>query len=309
MSSPFHTGERWVQRRAGVRDKAEQLGSRAIRSFMPEQHREFFAQLPALLVAAVDGEGQPHASILWGTAGFVWSPHPVLLCVGATAQDDDPVAPWLRLDARVGLLGLEWPTRRRNRINGRILECDRQGFGIAVAQSFGNCPRYIQARSWQPIRRLPGLMLEGDGVDSEWLALVEQADTLFIASQSSDTQGGGVDISHRGGPTGFVEIGRDGRLWLPDYSGNRLFNTLGNLVREPRCGLLFIDFASGDLLQLQARAELIWPEQYAASGITAPPGAERMLALTPGRWVLRRARLPLAFSAPELSPFLPGTGV
>ncbi len=309
MSSPFHVGEQWVQTRAGVREKAEQIGSRVIRSFMPEQHRAFFAQLPALLVAATDSEGQPHASVLWGTAGFAWSPHPALLRVGASAQADDPIAPLLRPRALVGLLGLEWPTRRRNRMNGRIVERDAQGFSVAVAQSFGNCPKYIQARDWQPASRLSGVTLEGDGLDRAWRALVQNADTLFIASQSSDLQGGGVDISHRGGPVGFVDIGRDGRLWLPDYSGNRLFNTLGNLLREPRCGLLFIDFASGDLLQLQAQAELVWPEQYAASGITPPPSAERMLALKPGRWILRRSRLPMAFTAPEMSPFLPGTGV
>lgn len=309
MSSPFHVGEQWVQTRAGVRDKAEQIGSRVIRSSMPDQHREFFAQLPALLVAAVDSEGQPHASVLCGEAGFAWSPHPALLCVGAKPQIDDPIAPLLQPRAAVGLLGLEWPTRRRNRMNGRIVESDEQGFSVAVAQSFGNCPKYIQARDWQATPRLPGLMLEGDGLDEQWLALMRRADTLFIASQSSDSQGGGVDISHRGGPVGFIEVGRDGRLWLPDYSGNRLFNTLGNLLREPRCGLLLIDFSSGDLLHLQARAELIWPEQYATLGVTPPPGAERMLALTPGRWTLRRSRLPLAFAAPQISSFLPEAGV
>jgi len=96
---------------------------------------------------------------------------------------------------------------------------------------------------------------------------------------------------------------------MPDYSGNRLFNTLGNLVREPRCGLLFIDFATGDLLQLQARAEVVWPEQYAALGVSALPGAERLLAVEPGHWTLRRSRLPLAFAGHDSSPFLPGTGV
>ncbi|MFG3450684.1 pyridoxamine 5'-phosphate oxidase family protein [Stutzerimonas stutzeri] len=309
MSSPFHAGEQWVQSRAGVRDKAEQIGSRVIRSFMPEQHRAFFAQLPALLVAAADSEGQPHASMVWGAAGFAWSPHAELLCVGASPHADDPIAPLLHPGAMVGLLGLEWPTRRRNRLNGRIIERDAQGFSVAVAQSFGNCPKYIQAREWQPVARLPGLMLEGEGLDSEWLTQVQQADTLFIASQSPDLQGGGVDISHRGGPAGFVEVGRAGRLWLPDYSGNRLFNTLGNLVREPRCGLLFINFANGDLLHLQALAEVVWPEQFAAFDITAPVGAERMLALAPGRWTLRRSKLPLSFAAPDVSPFLPEPGV
>jgi hypothetical protein len=76
-------------------------------------------------------------------------------------------------------------------------------------------------------------------------------------------------------------------------------------LHEPRCGLLFVDFASGDLLHLAARAEIVWPEQYAALDEPPPAGAERMLALTPGRWRLRRARLPLAFGPPSPSPFNP----
>lgn len=309
MASPFHAGEQWVQSRVGVREKAEQIGSRMIHSVMPEQHREFFAQLPALLVAVSDSEGQPYASVLCGEPGFAWSPHPGLLCVEASMQADDPIAPLLQPHSPVGLLGLEWPTRRRNRLNGRILQRDAQGFSVAVAQAFGNCPKYIQARQWHTAPRQPGQTLEGHGLANEWLGLVRQADTLFIASHSRDPEGGGADVSHRGGPQGFVELGRDGRLWMPDYSGNRLFNTLGNLVREPRCGLLFIDFATGDLLQLQARAEVVWPEQYAALGVSALPGAERLLALEPGHWTLRRSRLPLAFAGHDSSPFLPGTGV
>ncbi|MGH8355609.1 MAG: pyridoxamine 5'-phosphate oxidase family protein, partial [Pseudomonas sp.] len=222
-------------------------------------------------------------------------------------QADDPLAAQLRQGARLGLLGLELPTRRRNRMNGSAIETDADGFTVAVAQSFGNCPKYIQARSWRSEPRQPGPLEQGQGLDARWLPLVQQADTLFIASQHSDPQAGGVDVSHRGGAPGFVSLGSDGRLWLPDYRGNSMFNTLGNLMHEPRCGLLFVDFQSGDLLQLEARAELYWPEDD--HGQAWPPGAERLLALTPGHWRLRHARLPLAFDAPQASPSLPAQGV
>ncbi|RJG13729.1 flavin-nucleotide-binding protein [Pseudomonas cavernicola] len=309
MNSPFHPGEQAIQARAGVREKVEEIGRRVIRSFMPEQHREFFAQQPWLLVGSLASDGQPQASLLWGAPGFIHSPEPTRLQIKALAQSDDPLATNLAPGARLGLLGLELPTRRRNRMNGTVIAADAEGFSVEVAQSFGNCPKYIQARGWQAAPREPGPLEQGEGLDQRWLALVTQADTLFIASQNSDPQAGGVDVSHRGGAPGFVSLGADGRLWLPDYSGNFLFNTLGNLLLEPRCGLLFIDFHSGDLLQLEARAELYWPQQLAALGQTLPAGAERLLALTPGRWRLRRTRLPLAFGAPSASPFLPAQGV
>ena len=66
-----------------------------------------------------------------------------------------------------------------------------------------------------------------------------------------------MDVSHRGGPPGFVQVVDEQRLWLPDYSGNGYFNTLGNLASAPRAGLLWLDFVHGDMLQLAAQAELV----------------------------------------------------
>ncbi len=301
MDSPFHLGEQQIQSRLGMRDKLEDIGRRMIRDHMPEQHREFFALLPWLLVGSRDADAQPQASVLWGAPGFATSPQPQRLRIDTLPEADDPLAANLRAGTGLGLLGIELPTRRRNRMNGRVEALSDGGFAVAVQQSFGNCPKYIQVRSWQAATRQPGQLEQGEGLDPRWLPLVEGSDTLFIASSN----GADMDISHRGGPRGFVRLARDGRLWLPDYSGNFMFNTLGNLLLEPRCALLWIDFASGDLLHLEARAELVWPEDYPEP---APLGAERMLALTPGRWRLRRGRLPLAFGGAEPSPFLPAQG-
>ena len=301
MDSPFHLGEQQIQSRLGMRDKLEDIGRRMIRDHMPEQHREFFALLPWLLVGSRDADGQPQASVLWGAPGFATSPQPQRLRIDSLPEADDPLAANLRAGTGLGLLGIELPTRRRNRMNGRVEALSDGGFAVAVQQSFGNCPKYIQVRSWQAATRQPGQLEQGEGLDPRWLPLVEGSDTLFIASSN----GADMDISHRGGPRGFVRLARDGRLWLPDYSGNFMFNTLGNLLLEPRCALLWIDFASGDLLHLEAHAELVWPEDYPEP---APLGAERMLALTPGRWRLRRGRLPLAFGSAEPSPFLPAQG-
>ncbi|MFB5055940.1 hypothetical protein, partial [Klebsiella pneumoniae] len=56
---PFHPGELAIQQRAGVREQVAGFGSRAIRAFMPEQQREFCAQLPILLVGSLEAPGQP----------------------------------------------------------------------------------------------------------------------------------------------------------------------------------------------------------------------------------------------------------
>ena len=137
--------------------------------------------------------------------------------------------------------------------------------------------------------------------------LVHRADTFFIATASE-----GVDVSHRGGKPGFVRVAeRDGRtvLTFPDFSGNFYFNTLGNLLLDPRAGMVFVDWGIGpeqvvDLLSLTGEADTLWdgPE------LAAFAGAERLLRfrVAEGVWIEHAA--PLRWSAPEPAPQLAATG-
>ena len=52
-ASPFHSGETAVQERLGVRDKIEPFAKRVVRDHMPDQHREFFGELPFVLAGTV----------------------------------------------------------------------------------------------------------------------------------------------------------------------------------------------------------------------------------------------------------------
>lgn len=265
--TPFHADELAVQARAGVTPMRA-----GIRDLMPEQHRAFFAALPYILVAAADSAGWPLATLLEGEPGFVASPDPSTLRIDALPGAADPAAGGIRIGEEIGILGIDFETRRRNRANGIVASIDAAGFTIAVRQSFGNCPQYIQRRAItragadeSPVRELASL-------DPSARSLIEHADTLFVASRSRADVGpaGGADISHRGGLPGFVRIEGD-TLFIPDFRGNRYFNTLGNLAGEPRSSLLFPDFESGDLLQLQGLASIAWEASTAERAL----GAER----------------------------------
>jgi hypothetical protein len=264
--SPFHSGEQAIQSRVGSRDRIEESGRRLIRNYMPDQHRQFFAQLPLFFVATVDVQGRPWASPLIGSPGFLHSPEPQLLHVAARPLSGDPLNETLCDGAMIGGLGIEFHTRRRNRVNGTvILDPDGAGFTLRVKQSFGNCPQYINARQCHSVslpsrNREPKLVRHGDRLDDATWALISRADTFFIAScytGAEDTRHG-ADVSHRGGRPGFVQIEDDSTLLFPDYRGNFLFNTLGNILVNPRCGLLFLDFDSGDTLQLAGTGEILW---------------------------------------------------
>ena len=264
----FHAGEQALQALHGQRERLAEVGAQVVRPAMPDAHRTFFAELPWLLAGAVDADGQPWASALCGAPGFIHSPEPDRLDIAAPLAAHDPLRACLRVGARIGLLGLQPHSRRRNRANGQVAALTPQGFSVAVAQSFGNCPKYIHPRTlnWQPAASAPALHCAAT-LDARAQALIRQADTCFIASAHPDDDGQpahGVDVSHRGGPPGFVQVVDEQRLWLPDYSGNGYFNTLGNLHLHPRAGLLWLDFVHGDMLWLAAQAELVGAEGAAS---------------------------------------------
>lgn len=315
IAAPFHAGERALQTLAGSREVMAAAGSRVIRDYMPDQHRDFFAQLPFLVVGSMDAQLQPWASVLAAPPGFAHSPDPTHLRIDALPMADDPLAAQLVQGASLGLLGIQPHTRRRNRMNGNVEAIDATGFMVEVQQSFGNCPKYIQAReplfaagqATAPTQRL-------DGLDDAARALIARADTFFIASafpqhaaggDEADPAAQGVDVSHRGGLPGFVRVGEGGVLTVPDFTGNRFFNTLGNLSVHPRAGLLFIDFENGELLHLTATAEIVWD----GPDVAAFAGAERLLRLRVDQVLRRPAALPLRWGGAELSPHLARTGL
>jgi len=306
-AAPFHPGEQAAQERAGVRAQMEKVGAVVLRDYMPEQHREFFPLLPTLFAGAEDEEGSIWASVLWGVAGFVSSPAPASLRIDARPAQDDPLASSLQPGKAIGLLGLQFETRRRNRANGTVSSMDAHGFDFTLAQSFGNCAKYIQTReqhasapSMQPAPAIRG----GARLPDAAIALIRRADTFFIATGTRPENGPvhAADVSHRGGRPGFVRVDDSGALAWPDFQGNNFFNTIGNLVADGRAGLLFIDFERGDLLHLSGTGGTDWDA-------TPVSGAKRVMRFRTERHVFRPGALPLRWTLKEPSPHLDGTGV
>jgi predicted pyridoxine 5'-phosphate oxidase superfamily flavin-nucleotide-binding protein len=285
---PFHKGELIAQALAGV-----DPFNAPIRNRMPDQHRTFFPLLPFLALAVADADGWPLATLVQGPPGFASSPDPARLDVAALPSADDPVRIHLAAGARVGMLGIDLATRRRNRLNGVVAARGEAGFAVDVAQSFGNCPRYIHVRALQPVERTPGAVIAFDGdLPTRARAMLAETPTLFVASASgAEAQGGaaGLDVSHRGGPAGFARLEGD-VLVVPDYAGNRYFNTLGNFLAEPRAAIVVADFATGDVLQLQGVVDVDWE----AAGPECTPPVERTWRFRIVRGWLRPAAFGLA---------------
>ncbi|WP_076998690.1 pyridoxamine 5'-phosphate oxidase family protein [Variovorax sp. KK3] len=310
-AAAWHEGERLLQARAGVAERMAEIGPRVLRDYMPDQHRSFFAQLPFLVTGSLDGEGRPWASLLAAPPGFAHSPDPRHLRIDALPMASDPLAAALVPGAPIALLGIEPHTRRRNRMNGTLDALDGRGFSIEVGQSFGNCPKYIQAREPVFTGGAQGAQFgpRMERLDAHAQAMIREADTFFIATAHpaaahADGPAQGVDVSHRGGRPGFVRLDDDGTMTVPEFIGNFFFNTLGNIAVNPVAGLLFVDFERGDLLQVAATAEVVWdgPE------LDSFEGAERLLRMRVVSARRAAGALPLRFGPASLSPFLEATG-
>ncbi len=299
----WHEGETFIQEKLGVKERMAAVGQRVVRDFMPDQHRDFYTQLPFIVLGSVDQAGDAWATFIEGQPGFMSSPSPVMLDIAVTRDPSDPASEGMADGMPIGLLGIEMHTRRRNRMNGFVSKLDG-GFRIDVDQSFGNCPRYIQLRDFA-FERQPGAPYQGEVeelpvLDDQARTIIQEADAFFVASYVDREDRRQVDVSHRGGNAGFVRIGDDGVLTIPDFDGNLFFATLGNILLNGKAGLLFVDFATGDMLQMTGKAELI----FDSPEIAAFQGAERFWTFKPKRIVRRRNALALrwAFQKDGLSP-------
>jgi len=268
----YHPGEIEVQRRAGVRREADEVG-RIIGGSIPLALGPLLEGFRLAVAASLDARGRVWASLLTGPPGFLKVVDETRLDIDARPVPGDPLSGRGEGRQALGILIFDPATRRRVRFNGKGLLKRGGGISLEVEQVYGNCRKYIQLRRLVDEERRPaaadagGAVTGGAPVRSTPLSAAQQAriaaaDTFFIASAHPE---GGADASHRGGRPGFVRVTGARTLSFPDYQGNNMYNTLGNLAADPRAGLLFVDFATGDLIQTTGRARLVWERDVVAT--------------------------------------------
>ncbi|GAA4226197.1 hypothetical protein FHR32_004010 [Streptosporangium album] len=286
-----HAGELAVQRRAGVRAGA--WGSASATPEIPSVAADFLRRQRMLLVGAADPGGRPWASALTGAAGFAEAVDERTVVIDAVPGEHDPLAGLS--GGEIGMLAIEPRSRRRMRINGTVR---REGGRLIVhtEQTYANCPKYIQTRDISgEISEAPSLVSVAESFTTEHRAWIEGADTFFVATRAP---GLGADLSHRGGNPGTVRVTGERRLVWPDYVGNSMYMTLGNLELDSGCGLLFLDWESGDTLQLTGRARVDWDPGDV-------PGAQRLVGFEMDRAVHVRGASPLRWTFEKYSRFNP----
>lgn len=304
QTTPYHPGEIAIQDRYG--DRARALGlARALLPRIPASAAGFLADQKLVVLGGRDEDGALWASVIFGPAGFLRPSAQgarlhVDLAFARARTAPDPVLAALRPGAEVGSLVIDLERRRRLRVNGTVGETQATGLVIEVARAYANCPKYIRRRTPRPGNGRPAKAAwqSGTTLGPAQRALIKRSDTFFIASSCPE---GPVDVSHRGGPPGFVTL-RDGVLRFADYPGNAMYNTLGNLGVNPRAGLVFVDFERRLQLHLSgaARLDLRDPDPAVTPGQTG-----RWVELPPERWIMGPIDTGAQWVAQEPSPFTP----
>lgn len=255
--SVWHEGEREIQRQAGVEEEAKRLAL-GIAGSLPPPVRMFLAEQRFAVISSLDGQGRVWASLRTGLPGFLSTPDAQTVQVKAGSRPGDPLEENVRQNPVVGMIVIDLAKRRRIRVNGEAEVSADGAILIHTRQVYGNCPRYIQLRV--PVAEIRAETATAEPTQSSSLtqpqrAWIESADTFFIGTAHPTA---GADASHRGGLPGFVRVEGDRQLLFPDYNGNSMFNTLGNLAVNPRAGLLFVDFETGRTLQLTGQTTIDW---------------------------------------------------
>jgi predicted pyridoxine 5'-phosphate oxidase superfamily flavin-nucleotide-binding protein len=302
-NSPFHDGEIAVQERTGERDTALRhgagIGSRIVPGALP-----FLAQQRVIAVSIAGDDRNLWTSVWTGTPGFVHSEDgqrvEISTTMAATSQED-PARRRALAGREIGMLAIDFESRRRLRINGTI-ESASNDIVVLVRESVGNCPKYIQRRQPHDIPATissPSYAERGHSLNGDARELVERADTAFVGSLHPQR---GVDTSHRGGSPGFIEIVDASTLRIPDYRGNSLFMTLGNFAIDPRASLALVDFERGRLLCLSGSAQL---EFDADDPRQLTGGTQRFWRFAIDEWVHFDLPRDVSWELLEASPFNP----
>lgn len=286
-----------MQRRAGSAEALVDFAPRIYQNHLGPAQAAFVGLLPYVVAGSVDGSGDPWVTLLEGLPGFMASQGVFELVVNAPRNAADPADAGMGDGHAVGLLCIHLAMRRRLRLNGWLHRDDDARFMVEIEQCFGICHKYIQARQWiEPAPAQGAHLHEREPLarlDPEAVAVIAQADTVFVSSYVDRGDVRQVDASHRGGLPGFVRVEPDGTLTMPEFPGNRMYNTLGNFFLNPRAGLTFIDFSSGDMLQLSGRVSL-----DASPEVASFPKAEQAWQFIPQKIIRRRRALASRWQLP-----------
>lgn len=233
----YHPGQLAIQTEANTRILADNL------AHWVGPVAEFAEVADLLLFASEGDDSDLHFTVLSGGA-------PLAEATGDSAVAINPPDDGFRMPTgRVGGLAINMEAARRVRINGDI-HYEGDVAVLELEEAFTLCRKYVAPMvALDESRRAGPLSCATTPVDNvKLIALLDAASTMFLASSAPD---GAPDVAHRGGPSGFITYdAASGSITWPEFLGDGIFKSAGNVRATGRCTLLIPDFATGDALEI-----------------------------------------------------------
>ena len=275
-STPYHAGEIAAQNKAGTRGAAAELAAVMTDSLnFSSNHDEFLAARTFSVLTSVDiVSGNIWVTPLFGKDGDLDAVSENEIIVSSDCIPVGDVLNDCPADTPLSLLAIDLYQRRRLRINGVAKSSNNRSdtnLVFGVKEYSPNCPKYINQREIvpdsqgaAPINTL-AIREERNSLSESDQEFVHAMDTLWIGSYAP---GVGADTNHRGGKPGFIRVTSPTTIEWPEYRGNGMFFTSGNLEVNDRAGVTLIDFDTGSLIQMTGRAEVDWQHDGSYEGAT-----------------------------------------
>jgi ferredoxin-NADP reductase/predicted pyridoxine 5'-phosphate oxidase superfamily flavin-nucleotide-binding protein len=318
-----HEGELYVQKRRHVPSDTHTVVARIIDDDMPDQHSEFFTHLSYFSISTIDADGRPWATMIVGSpTTLIHAVSKMQLNVSAVLPEGDPFVSSVistnhatcRYFAGVGV---DFSNRRRNKVSGFITAADvidnTLNMSLITNESLGNCPKYITIRKLEYHKRNPQIGADHRNADNislnqECRNIINQASTIILATRHTSNVSDNTSdlgLNQRGGPPGFVRVYEENGntyIVIPDFSGNRFYQSLGNIQTDRVAGVAFPCFTTGDMLHVTGIAENIYDDE--AERIMPRVTLITRIKLTGHVWIKEAINLKLL--APEqYSPYNP----
>lgn len=303
MSNVFHEGQIAVQKITGEEEIAK-MRIPMVQTSLHPRSIPFIEHQVLAFPGSEDTSGNLWLSLLVGERGFIQVPSLQEIKFDlskVTSNREDIFFRNIKTKPTVGLLFHEAARRARYRAWGIARqEGDQLSFDIRLG--YPSCPKHIQRETIELPETQTTLSPEySDGTDlglpeKEWIS---NAHTFFMATQ---TKKGDIEASHRGGDPGFIEILEDGLLRVPDYLGNSMFSSLGNIYQNPKAALLFVDYKKGATLQLTGKAELQF-DQNSAEDFYKSGETGRFWTFETKKWIKTEQHHEVNTSFIDFSPF------
>ncbi|EWC46433.1 hypothetical protein DRE_04376 [Drechslerella stenobrocha 248] len=277
----FHPGEVNVQRLLHVPNQDNPTVP-----FLHPGVARFISASKLVAIGTTSPSGHPWTSLLAGAPGFAQGVGSGLLAIQTVIPAGDPIYENLgekgwgevedglaKGEGMVAGLAVDLEKRLRVKFYGRsgreMRRANKRAVGLVmeVEQTLWNCPKYMNARQLDIVAAEPPEPVAESttlsaSLPQEALDLISRSDMFFVSSRNGYTD---MDTNHRGGPPGFVRVlppsdpaaDEPTTLVWPEYSGNRLYQTLGNLQVTPLAGLTFPDYNTGDILYTTGTVEIL----------------------------------------------------